>query len=89
MSKDKRKKKKYLQGMEHLRPSTEHIKSAQSVDFTGSSAISEHQIIKKDLIITLLIISFLILCLISLFIVDQSGNILTNISEKITSLVIK
>ena len=90
MSKDK-KKKKFLQGMEHLK--NEYIApTSQTVQpQTNNSSPDEtlHHPLKKELVSILLIMSILFLLLIGLMVYDKSGDGLSTFAKKIVSIVIK
>jgi len=84
MPKDKR-KKKYLQGMEHLKPvATEKSESVETV-----SDNTKHSVLKKELTTVLIIMTFLFLALVILMYIDRSGSILLELAEKITSFFVK
>lgn len=88
MAKDKR-KKKFLQGMEHLRESVEEKQKAQSIEPLNAEYNKEHRILRKDLVISITIMSILILSLVGLMVLDNSGDFLTNLSGTISSIFIK
>ena len=99
MAKDRR-KKKYLQGMEHLKPvvppqfqDNEAQDSRQkngNVDIAlDNSDTMEHVVLKKELITVLIIMTFLFLALVVLMYIDRTNTILLELAEKITSFFVK
>ena len=89
MAKDRRKKKKFLQGMEHLKESVDQKQEFHSGEPINAESNTGHRILRKDLMVSITIMSILILSLVGLMIFDNSSNILTNLSESISSLFIK
>jgi hypothetical protein len=88
MSKDKR-KKKFFQGMEHLRESVVTVQPTVVERENIESTNKEHQYIKKDLLGVVVLMSIIIVIFIGLAVLDRSTNKLTLFAEKITSIVIK
>ena len=90
MSKDKR-KKKFFQGMEHLREDVNRSQfnpAVQSGGTLGGNQL-EHTYIKKDLLGVLVLMGLILIILVGLTIVDKRTDKLTQFAEKITSVVIK
>jgi len=89
MAKDKR-KKKMLQGMEHLKAEIEHdttVDKVSQVKVPKSSV--EHLLLKKDLIFIILLMSLFFLVLVCLMVFDKMSDNLGIFAEKVTSLFIK
>lgn len=86
MAKDKR-KKKYFQGLEHLRPQIESAQTGQVI--REDEFLPSAKFLKSDLIkVMILVISFLVI-LAGLTVLDKNTDILTKTATKITSLIIK
>ncbi len=96
MPKDKR-KKKYLQGMEHLKPVAPAQSQEDVIQYSRQSSESmgpvpdntEHSVLKKELTTVLIIMTLLFLTLVTLMYIDRSSSILLELAEKITSFFVK
>lgn len=96
MPKDKR-KKKYLQGMEHLKSVApaqfqdntiqQFQQNSESVETVSDNA--KHLVLKKELITAFIIMTFLFLALVILMYIDRTSTILLELAEKITSFFVK
>ena len=96
MPKDKR-KKKYLQGMEHLKAfaSTQpHENESQHFQQNSESVKTvfnntKHSVLKKELTTAFVIMTFLFLALVILMYIDRTSTIMLELAEKITSFFVK
>ena len=94
MSKDKR-KKKFFQGIEHLKKEVEGPMTAKlgsqlvRSDLVNDGLTSEHAYIRKDLIGVIIIMSLIIVIFAVFAYIDKTSDVLTDFAQKITSIVIK
>ncbi|MBU0597790.1 hypothetical protein KKF61_02220 [Patescibacteria group bacterium] len=85
-----KKKKKFLQGMEHLKQEI-GVESVQSTSETSTenSISSSHSILKKELLSAMVLISVLTLVLVGLMILDQQTNYINSFASKVMSFINK
>lgn len=90
MSKDK-KRKRLWQGMEHLKKQLEISEPANSIDTqtVNRAENSDFNVLKKELLFIVVIMSILFLALVGLMVYDRGANGLTILAERIASIFIK
>jgi len=86
MAKDKR-KKKYFQGLEHLRK--EHENAPTQGTITSEEFLPSARFLKKDLTKVLIMVCSFLIILAGLTIIDKKTEILSDLASKITAIFIK
>ena len=82
---DKR-KKKYFQGLEHLKS---EIETSQETTAVTEESLVESRFLKKDLIKVIILMIIFIVVIAGLTVLDKQTTYLTDIAQKITSIFIK